>query len=362
MKCPNCCQFIPSRSEVCPRCKIRLRGNVPLTQRSPARHLERIHDLPLPDFSRVPVRTPPGEERGVKWRVGDRIQARYQIKRILGEGGMGEVYEAFDTKLERPVAIKRTLPIIRTKPNTMRRFLTEAKSIARLRHKNVVQIYDIIEFKDDPCIVMEFIEGPSLFRLITRKGRIPLEETLSLIEEIADGLSAIHAEGVVHRDIKPSNILLDRWGVPKLIDFGLAKILDPVGESRSRLREGITISGTAIGTWEYASPEQMKNAKRVDARTDVYSLGATMYHMLTGDAPRHFRESEIPEAVRSILLTAMARDLDFRFPDMEMFRQAIRALRCKGFTGGKACSFCGGRNPDPARFCMFCTRAFSASA
>jgi serine/threonine-protein kinase len=253
-----------------------------------------------------------------QFRPDDVLAGRFVIIKILGAGGMGEVYAAFDRKLERKVAIKRTLPSLKKRKNAQSRFLREAKSIARLTHHNVVHIYDIIEHIDNLCIVMEYIEGESISQYVQRNGRMTVSTTLRLAKQIAEGLNAIHSKNIVHRDVKPSNIIIDQWDVAKLVDFGLAKNVQASFE--------LTKTGTAIGTWEYAAPEQKKDAKEVGPKSDIYSLGATMYYMMTAQSPSDFRERDLAPVVLDLILRAMEKEPEKRFADMYQFLVAIMSV------------------------------------
>ena len=203
------------------------------------------------------------------------ISQRYQILAELGRGGMGVVYQARDVVLGRVVALKRLL----AKDNrfVIERFLKEAKSIAALNHPHIIQIYDIGEDRDGLFITTEFVEGADLARLIARQGKLPFKVALKIIVPTGEALAYAHERGVIHRDIKPANILLTQAGAPKIADFGLARL-----ESEKELEK----TGLIMGSLCYTSPEQFKTAKHVDHRTDIYSMGAMFYEMLTGQSPQ----------------------------------------------------------------------------
>ena len=202
-----------------------------------------------------------------------------EILELIGHGGMGFVYRARQPKLGRDVAIK-VLPSDRAAdPEFRERFLREARTLASLSHTNIVSIYDIGEKEDFLYFVMEYVEGASLAELI-HAGELTPVEALRLIPQMCDALEFAHQHGVVHRDIKPGNILLDQTGRVKIADFGIAKVLSP-----EESRDGITMTNDSMGTLGYCAPEQQGQAQQVDHRADIYSLGAVIYEMLTGELP-----------------------------------------------------------------------------
>ncbi|WP_372367675.1 protein kinase [Candidatus Uabimicrobium sp. HlEnr_7] len=195
----------------------------------------------------------------------------YEIKDKLGQGGMGVVYKAIDTKLRRVVALK--LMLHNDSPKAAKRFIREASVTARLKHPNIV---DVLEYGDKPyCFfTMEYIEGTT-FKDFLRQDEIELSQHIQIIQKMATALFEVHSQGVVHRDIKPANIMIDGQQNPKLMDFGLAKVSD---------EHGLTKTGNVIGTLRYMSPEQA-NGEKVDKYSDIYSLGASLYEVLTGRPP-----------------------------------------------------------------------------
>jgi Tol biopolymer transport system component/predicted Ser/Thr protein kinase len=221
----------------------------------------------------------------------------YRLLEKIGEGGMGVVYKALDTHLDRPVAIK-VLPTEKTAdPERRQRFIQEAKSASALHHPNIVVVHDIAADRGESFIVMEYVEGRTLDRLIGRKG-IKLNQALGYAVQIADGLAKAHAAGIVHRDVKPTNIMVTGDGRVKILDFGLAKLMeDTEGEAlgptrtRAESERPRTEEGFVVGTAAYMSPEQAEG-KKVDARTDIFSFGAVLYEMLTGQKAFH-RETKI---------------------------------------------------------------------
>ena len=215
---------------------------------------------------------------------------RYRIARKLGAGGMGTVYLAEDPTLHRTVALKVLLRTDNTPPNLIRRFHSEAKTAARLRHPNIVTVYDSGEADGHLFLAMEYIDGPDIERVIRKRGPIPVERTVEIIRQISRALDHAHQAGVVHRDIKPSNILMRRDGTATLTDLGLARAIDETAAS------GITRAGFTVGTVDYMAPEQARSSKSADVRSDLYSLGCTWYHMLTGKVP--YSEGDLTNKLR----------------------------------------------------------------
>jgi serine/threonine protein kinase len=202
----------------------------------------------------------------------------YEIIALRGAGGMGEVYEARDTRLERTVAIKIC------KGRFTERFEREARAISSLNHPHICALYDIGREDSVEFLVMEYLEGETLEARL-RKGALPIEEALRIATQIAGALDAAHRKGVVHRDLKPGNVMLTRGGA-KLLDFGLAKMAGPVVSAEtetlgSTAAAPITAQGTILGTFQYMSPEQLEG-KETDARSDIFSFGAMLYEMITG--------------------------------------------------------------------------------
>jgi len=232
--------------------------------------------------------------------IGQKL-LHYEIIRKLGEGGMGEVWLARDTKLDREVAIKVLAPEVAANPERLERFRREAKSVAALNHPNIVTIFSVEEDGDVPFFTMEHVEGTTLSKIIPVNG-LDTGRFLDLAITIADALSAAHASGITHRDLKPGNIMVSATGQVKVLDFGLAKVVREEPKevhSDSHLEtEFLTSEGKILGTTPYMSPEQLKG-KPVDQRSDIFSLGTILYAMATGKHP--FLAESSAEVISSIL-------------------------------------------------------------
>jgi eukaryotic-like serine/threonine-protein kinase len=203
----------------------------------------------------------------------------YEIKEELGRGGMGVVYRAYHPTLERDVAVKVSKFGDTPNQDLIERFLIEGRLVAKLRHPNIITIHDVGMEDGTHYQVMDLINGESLHDLLKREGAQSLEKGAAIALKLAQALDHAHNRSIVHRDVKPRNIILNRAGEPVLMDFGLAK--DVAAKSKT-----LTRTGQFIGTLRYASPEQMRGEKHdIDQRTDLYNLGATLYHMLCGHAP-----------------------------------------------------------------------------
>jgi len=229
----------------------------------------------------------------------------YRIDAEIGRGGMGQVYRARDTALNRDVAIKVLPDGLADDPDRLMRFEREAQALAALNHPNIAHVYGLEKSGGTPAIVMELVEGPTLADRIA-KGPIPLDEALLIARQIAEGLEAAHERGIIHRDLKPANIKVTDDGTVKLLDFGLAKALapDPASPEADELANSPTLTaratqmGVILGTAAYMAPEQAKG-KAVDRRVDVWAFGVVLYEMLTGQRP--FEGSDVSEVMARVI-------------------------------------------------------------
>lgn len=202
-------------------------------------------------------------------RIGD-----YRITGLLGQGGMGEVYRALHTKIDRDVAIKLLQPSANA-PGFNERFVNEARLQAKLQHPNIATLYDFLEFQGQPCIIMEFVDGATLHEHISARGMLSAVAALKIFHDIVAAIDYIHSRGIIHRDIKSTNVKIDSGGTVKLLDFGIAVSLQT---------PSITAKGSVIGTWEYMPAEQLEGAP-ASPLTDIWALGVLLYEMVTNRLP-----------------------------------------------------------------------------
>ena len=232
----------------------------------------------------------------------------YEILTPLGAGGMGEVYRAKDTRLERTVAVKVLPSHMSASPEVRQRFEREAKTISQLSHPHICALYDVGREGETEYLVMEYLEGETLSDRLA-KGSLPLETTLRFGQEIADALDKAHRQGIVHRDLKPGNVMLTKSGV-KLLDFGLAKAMAPAAPQSALTslptQQGLTQEGTILGTFQYMAPEQLEG-KEADARTDIWAFGCVLYEMATGK--KAFSASSQASLISAIMQQRSASDL-----------------------------------------------------
>ena len=208
--------------------------------------------------------------------IGTNIDG-FLVEKLLGRGGMGVVYRAVETGLSRPVAIKILPETALTDNDAVQRFDREARIVAQLNHPNIAQIYGIGQVDDAPYYVMEYIEGRSLEEILKEKGRLAGTRGVKIMIQAAKGLKAASEQGVIHRDIKPGNLMVTEDDKVKVVDFGIAKAFQDDTFK--------TATGLIMGTPRYLSPEQGRGVEKLDMRSDIYSLGATFYHMVTGNPP-----------------------------------------------------------------------------
>ncbi len=269
------------------------------------------------------------------------VVGHFRIDEFIGGGGMGRVFRAWDLRLERPVALKILPPEQASDSETRARFLNEARSAAKLVHAGFALVYEAGEDNGLLYIAFEFIEGINLRTLVEKQGPFGVQDALRIVLQVADALAHAAKWGVVHRDIKPSNILLTSEGSIKLIDLGLARL-----QFRSEDRAELTASGVTLGTFDYISPEQARDPRSADERSDIYSLGCTLFFLLTGQPPypggnvlqkllQHQGEPppdvrrlrpEIPSEVARLLVRMMAKRPEDRFQTAQELAAEVRRL------------------------------------
>ncbi len=292
-----------------------------------------------PDPSNEP--TLPLRDAGMP-SVGETVDG-YVVQAEIGRGGMGRVYRATHEVTGQQVALKMLLPKLIDQPRQKARFVNEAKVIARLDHPNLVPLLGFLQSDRRAFIVMPFVDGRTLDRLLRKEGRLTLTVAVDLFAQMCDGIAAAHELGVMHRDLKPSNVIVRPDGRVMITDFGIARAIGS---------EKLTLTGMVVGTAEYLSPEQASGTSRDDLRSDVYALGVLLYEMLTGQVPfRHPNAAQLlmkhvqsppppprgivpdlPEAVERALLRALAKAPDDRYPTIIAFKEALLAAANAGST------------------------------
>ncbi|MDI7266400.1 MAG: protein kinase [Myxococcota bacterium] len=323
VRCLECGWANAAAAASCRRCESELPRFEPM---SAARGLAGDHEGP-----RLPPGIYPGAVIGGRYRLGPKI----------GCGGAAVVFEALDLEARRGVAAKVLLAGLGRISEAVRRFRREAEIQVRLRHPAILTVLDFVGEGRTLAIISELARGPSLAQRLAEEGPLRIDSAVRLFHELLGALAAAHAHDVVHRDIKPANVLFDRLGAgacAKVTDFGLAKVLGS--------GEKLTTTGTQMGTHWYMAPEQCRSARRADARSDIYSLGVTMFHALTGRVPfdgkhpsdvvnAHLRlppphprsiRPAIPPLLADVILQCLAKAVDDRFQSAGAVREALRAI------------------------------------
>ncbi len=286
---------------------------------------------------RTKVLATPGAEA---LQPGALLDGRYDVKEVLGMGGMGVVYRAFDRELQEPVAIKTLRPeAMSGDPVALERFKQEIRLARKIAHRNVVRTYDLGQVRGMYYLTMEYVEGTSLKQLISSRGKLPMPVTLTIGKQLCRALEVAHAEGVIHRDIKPQNMVVEPSGFLKVMDFGIARLANPPKG------KGLTEAGMSIGTPDYMSPEQLSGGE-LDLRSDLYSAGVVLYECCTGRVPfeaettwsliaKHLEEeppdpralnAEVPEALARVILKAMGKDREARYATAAEMHDALAAI------------------------------------
>ena len=270
---------------------------------------------------------------------GQKISDRYEIKKLIGEGGMANVYLGYDTILERDVAIKVLRGDLADDEKFVRRFRREAQSASLLNHPNIVQIYDVGEDDGNFYIVMEYIKGQTLKQIIKKRGHLSLPETIDIMAQLTDGLSHAHDSYIIHRDIKPQNIMVLDDGMVKITDFGIAMAINA---------SDLTQTNSVMGSVHYLPPEQA-SGRGSTIKSDIYSLGIMMYEMLIGVMP--FRgetaveiamkqlkdpipdmrkdRDDIPQSVENIIIKATAKNPKNRYNNVKELYQDLKTCQDK---------------------------------
>ena len=265
---------------------------------------------------------------------GQKINDRYQIIKTIGEGGMANVYLAYDTILDRNVAVKVLRGDLATDEKFVRRFQREALSASSLSHPNIVEVYDVGEDNGSYYIVMEYIKGKHLKQLLKQRGKLTLTEVVDIMQQVTDGMSAAHDSYIIHRDIKPQNIMILENGLIKITDFGIAMALNSTQ---------LTQTNSVMGSVHYLPPEQA-SGKAATVQSDVYSMGILMYELLTGELPyrgdnaveialKHIKEpfprikekiSSLPQSIENIILKATAKNTKNRYADARELHEDLK--------------------------------------
>ena len=269
---------------------------------------------------------------------------RYELRDPIATGGMATVYKAWDTRVERIVAIKILRSLAKQDRRAIERFRREAHAAARLSHPNAVTIYDFLEENGEHYLIMEYVEGVNLKQYLAQKGSLPPEEAVSITSQICSVLQVAHAQGFIHRDIKPQNIMIAKDGQAKLTDFGIVRVMEAAG---------LTNTGIVLGTADYLAPEQARG-EPLSPASDLYSLGVVLYEMLAGRPPfvgssavqvamQHANNvppppskynPRIPKPLELVIKRVLQKEPERRYPDADSMRKALRESLKKSIDEG----------------------------
>ncbi|MFA7171881.1 MAG: serine/threonine-protein kinase [Kiritimatiellia bacterium] len=333
---------------------------------------ERI--APEDDLQTTVVVDSNGSEASFDEPRDDKLFEHYTIYSKIGSGGMGVVYLARDRRLGRFVAIKRLNHMAQSIKSLRQRFLHEARAVAALSHVHITHIYSLGEDVDGPFIVMEYIAGPddssahsplqagglvqpnkplTLEHYVKEHGQLSTDEAVELMGKISRAVAYAHSCGVIHRDLKPSNILMNKSNEPKIVDFGLARLM-------RKEEPKITVPGEKLLSIGYGAPEQETDAAMSDERADVYGLGALLYFMITGQNPRYFREQDLPTGLREVAVKALATDKENRWKSASEFADELHKIANRTRVETPTvrttwrCKWCDSVNPMSIKFCAEC--------
>ena len=255
-----------------------------------------------------------------------KVMRRVELIAFIGRGGMGAVYKGRQFILNRIVAVKVMPPRAADGGSIIDRFQREARLLARLSHPNVVAVYDFGLAGNFPYFVMDFVDGSSLRQMLLKSGPLNPSYAVTLFLQLCDGLQHAHQSGVIHRDIKPENLLVDKKGLLKIADFGLAKL-----NGNGASKEWQTRDCRGMGTLGYMAPEQLGKPQAVDHRADIYAAGVVLYEMLTGEPPMGkfpapSEKAKVDSSLDDVLFRALERDVALRYQDIGEFKQAVEAV------------------------------------
>jgi hypothetical protein len=325
--CPRCRQPLPANAPegLCPACLAKVALGADSAAPGPT-----VTAIPLANAPGTGTRVPPAPAQ---------LAAQFpqlEIVELIGMGGMGMVYKARQTRLDRLVALKILPTNPQRQPGFAERFSREAKALAKLDHPGIVSVYDFGQTAEYYYFIMEHVDGMNLRQLLGGGGLEP-RQALELVAQICGALQFAHDEGVVHRDIKPENILINKKGRVKIADFGLAKLLGSAPDT------ALTMSQATMGTINYMAPEQRENAQKVDHRADIYSLGVVFYEMLTGEVPMGrfdapSKKVQVDVRLDEVVLRALEREPARRYQQASEVQSGVEAVTSGG----------GGGPPKPA--------------